>query len=82
MYIYKLQPWKILFENIFVDVGFSVTELLFCDYYMFVHKINKADFVVFICFKIAMFVWKSQFWQFVNNLIFHFYYVHKIYFCK
>ena len=27
-------------------------------------------------------MWKSQFWQFVNNLIFHFYYVHEIYFCK
>jgi len=28
----------------------DVSELMFCDYYMFVHKMNKVDFEVHFCF--------------------------------
>jgi len=28
----------------------DVSELMFCDYYMFVHKMNKLDFEVLIYF--------------------------------
>ena len=32
----------------------DVSVLMFCDYYIFVHKMNKVDFEVLICFIISL----------------------------
>ena len=32
----------------------DILVLIFCDYYMFVHKMNKVDFEVLICFIISL----------------------------
>jgi hypothetical protein len=51
-YLLKMRPESL--HHVVQYLHQDVSVLMFCDYYMFVHKMNKVDFEVLICFIISL----------------------------